>query len=173
MQSNPNQEKYFDLHTTGLGYINRFRQVKPKKGKPYFAVTFAMLRGNQDDAQYTYIDCSIVGDAALATLMSHIEPDSDLGNDKYLAQVRIGDIYAEPFIYARGKKEGQPGVSIKGRLLKIISLRKNNEIIYQNFPAFVQIPANDPAFQTKAADLESRGYVWNDDFQRFERNKAS
>ena len=27
--------KYFDLHTTGLGYLNRIRQVTPRDGKPF------------------------------------------------------------------------------------------------------------------------------------------
>ena len=26
------EKSYFDLHITGLGYLNRIREVKPKKG---------------------------------------------------------------------------------------------------------------------------------------------
>ncbi|WP_350617546.1 DUF3577 domain-containing protein, partial [Pseudomonas sp. HY7a-MNA-CIBAN-0227] len=42
-----NEAKFFDLHTTGIGYLNRIREVKPRgKGKPFMAVTVAALRGS-------------------------------------------------------------------------------------------------------------------------------
>ena len=28
-------EKYFDLHTQGIGYLNRIREVTPKRGLPF------------------------------------------------------------------------------------------------------------------------------------------
>ncbi|MEW6677310.1 MAG: DUF3577 domain-containing protein [Pseudomonadota bacterium] len=36
---------------------------------------------------------------------------------------RLGDIYPETFVYQSGPKQGQTGVSIKGRLLKIASAK--------------------------------------------------
>jgi len=39
------ETKYFDLHTTGIGYLNRLREVTPRKGKPFMAVTVAALKG--------------------------------------------------------------------------------------------------------------------------------
>ena len=29
--TNSTEKSYFDLHITGLGYLNRIREVKPKK----------------------------------------------------------------------------------------------------------------------------------------------
>ena len=46
--------KYFDLHTTGIGYLNRVREVTPKEGTPFLSVTIAALRGSVDNAQYTH-----------------------------------------------------------------------------------------------------------------------
>ena len=38
-----NQEaKYFDLLTTGLGYINRVRAVTPEEGNSFLSVTLAV-----------------------------------------------------------------------------------------------------------------------------------
>jgi len=32
-----NEKSYFDLHISGIGYLNRIREVKPKKGEPFLA----------------------------------------------------------------------------------------------------------------------------------------
>ena len=32
---------YFDLHTQGLGYLNRIREVTPSRGKAFLACTIA------------------------------------------------------------------------------------------------------------------------------------
>ena len=46
--SNNESPKYFDLHTTGIGYLNRIRAVTPQAGNPFLAVTIAALRGSVD-----------------------------------------------------------------------------------------------------------------------------
>ena len=38
-----NEKSYFDLHITGLGYLNRIREVKPKKGDSFLACDIAAL----------------------------------------------------------------------------------------------------------------------------------
>ncbi|WP_161798131.1 DUF3577 domain-containing protein [Pseudomonas amygdali] len=43
MSNSTNESKYFDLHTTGIGYLNRIREVKPRKGNPFMAVTVAAI----------------------------------------------------------------------------------------------------------------------------------
>ena len=53
--------KYFDLYTTGIGYLNRVREVTPKEGSPFWSVTIAALRGSVDDVQYTYFECRVSG----------------------------------------------------------------------------------------------------------------
>jgi len=66
-----NEVKYFDLHTTGIGYLGRIREVKLKKGQPFWACTIAALHGeckaadSGEKPDYTYFDCNVVGaDAA-------------------------------------------------------------------------------------------------------------
>jgi len=56
--------KYFDLHTTGIGYLNRIREVTPKEGSPFLSVTIAALRGSVDKVQYTYFECRVSGKQA-------------------------------------------------------------------------------------------------------------
>ena len=63
--SRTNVSKFFDLHTTGIGYLNRIREVKSRgKGKPFMAVANAALRGSSDEVEYSYIDCNVVGSEA-------------------------------------------------------------------------------------------------------------
>ena len=62
-----NTATHFDLHTTGVGYLNRAREVKPqtgKKFKPFWSVGISALRGNIDEVEYSRIDTNIVGSDA-------------------------------------------------------------------------------------------------------------
>jgi hypothetical protein len=37
MSNQENKTVYFDLHATGVGYINRAREVSPENGDTFFA----------------------------------------------------------------------------------------------------------------------------------------
>ena len=110
-------KKYFDLHTTGVGYLNRVREVTPEEGSPFLSVIIAALRGSTDDVQYTQFECSVAGKKAQATvreLQSAVE-----GGLKVIVGFTLSNVHGEPFIYKNGEKAGQPGVSLKARLLRI------------------------------------------------------
>ena len=47
---------------------------------------------------------------------------------------RIGDIWADAFTYLKGEKKGQPGASIKGRLLFIGWIKIDGKIVHQTKP---------------------------------------
>ncbi|KPW43958.1 hypothetical protein ALO95_00689 [Pseudomonas syringae pv. antirrhini] len=51
-----NEKSFFDLHITGLDYLNRIREVKPKKGSPFLACDIAALNGPSDDVSYVRFD---------------------------------------------------------------------------------------------------------------------
>ena len=113
-----NQEaKYFDLLTTGLGYINRVREVTPEEGNPFLSVTLAALRGSADNAQYTHFECRVAGKQAKAVvreLQAAVE-----GDHKVLVGFTLSDLYPESFTYKKGEKAGETGISLKARLLRI------------------------------------------------------
>ena len=45
--SNQNaQPKYFNLHTSGIGYLSDIREIKPKKGDAFWACRIAALTGS-------------------------------------------------------------------------------------------------------------------------------
>ena len=127
------QPSYFNLHVEGVGYLNRVRTVKPKKGQEFLACTVAALRGSDSDVCYTKFDCRVSGADAQA-IVKRLE--NDVAADKaVIIGFRIADIYPEMFTFEKGDRKGQPGVSIKGRLLRIKFAKVNGEPIDVPQPA--------------------------------------
>lgn len=127
--TNQTQTQYFDLHTTGIGYVYRIREVKPKKGNPFWACDVSALRGSSDSAEYTKFDCRISGEEALH-LIRRCENAVE-AKKNVLIGFRIGDIYAETFTFMNGEKKGQTGVSMKGRLLYVSFIKVDGELVYK------------------------------------------
>lgn len=111
------QSKYFDLHTQGLGYLNRIRAVPVKKGEAYLCCAISALRGAADGPEYTYFDLKVTGTEAKAAI-GQLRTAVDNGR-KVLIGFKAGDTYPEVFTYENGPKKGQTGVSTKGRLLQV------------------------------------------------------
>ena len=120
--------KYFDLHTTGLGYLNRIRQVTPRDGKPFLSVTLAALRGSVDNAQYTLFECRVSGKQA-QDLVRQLMP-AVVGKAKVLLGFTLSDLYAEAFTFKSGDKAGETGVSLKARLLRIAWAKVDGQPFY-------------------------------------------
>ena len=111
------EAKYFDFLTTGLGYINRVREVTPEEGNPFLSVTLAALRGSADNAQYTHFECRVAGKQAKAVVRD-VQAAVE-GDHKVLVGFTLSDLYAEAFTYKKGEKAGETGISLKARLLRI------------------------------------------------------
>jgi len=123
-------KQFFDLHINGIGYVNRIREVQVKKGQPYLSCTIAALRGNSESVEYTYFECNVTGTKA-KNLMERCIDASNL-KKKILISFCLGDLYAETFTYSKGDKQGQTGVSLKARLLKITSIKIDGELKYSD-----------------------------------------
>ena len=122
-----NQSSFFNLHVEGVGYLNRVRTVKPKKGQEFLACTVSAMRGSTDDIGYTRFDCRVSG-AEAQKIVKLLEPE--VADEKsVLIGFKIADIYPELFTFEKGDKKGQAGVSIKGRLLRVKFAKVNGESI--------------------------------------------
>lgn len=130
LTNNTVTKQFFDLHTTGIGYLNRIREVKVKNGKSYLSCTIAALRGNCQNAEYTYINCNVTGEKAKSLVEKCIEANK--ANKKILISFCVGDIYAETFTYSTGVKKGDVGINLKARLLKISSIKIDGELKYSD-----------------------------------------
>jgi hypothetical protein len=131
-----NASSYFNLHVEGVGYLNRVRTIKPKKGQEFLACTVAALRGSDSDVSYTKFDCRVSG-ADAQEVVKRLEADVT-AEKAVIIGFRIADIYPEMFTFEKGDRKGQPGVAIKGRLLRIKFAKVNGESIDVPQPRSIQ-----------------------------------
>ena len=123
---------YFDLHTQGLGYLNRIREVTPSRGNAFLACTIAALNGPTEAPEYRYFDVIVYG-AEAQQLVNRYASAVDQGHNVLLG-FRLGDLWTDLFRYSRGDKAGKTGVSLKARLLFISWIKINGELVYQARP---------------------------------------
>ena len=123
---------YFDLHTQGLGYLNRIREVTPSRGKAFLACTIAALNGPTEAPEYRYFDVTVCG-AEAQLLVNRYAEAVDQGR-KVLMGFRLGDLWTDLFRYNRGDKAGKTGVSLKARLLFISWIKVDGQLVYQARP---------------------------------------
>lgn len=129
-------ETYFDLHISGVGYLNRIREVEPKKGASFWACDIVALNGPSNAVEYKRFDCRISGSEA-QSLVRRCQQAVDAGK-KVLISFRLGDLWTDTFTHAKGKKAGQTGVSLKARLLFIGWIKVDGELVYQAKPKPVE-----------------------------------
>ena len=129
-----NPASFFNLLVDGVGYLNRVRHVKVKKGQEFLACTVSAMRGSTDDIGYTKFDCRASG-ADAQKIVTMLE--SDVAAEKtVIIGFRIADIYPELFVFEKGEQKGQTGVSIKGRLLRVKFAKVNGEALDLPQPAY-------------------------------------
>ncbi|EIK69168.1 hypothetical protein PseBG33_2147 [Pseudomonas synxantha BG33R] len=158
--ANKSQEAttYFNLHTVGIGYLNRVREVQVRRGQPFLACDIAALHGATDAVEYTRFDCKVAGGEAERLIRLYM--DAVKAEKKVLLSFRIGDLWIDPFLYEKGDKQGQPGASLKGRLLYIDWIKVNGAYEYKaparqeaTAPA-EQAPTSEPSPPSADAEAE-------------------
>jgi hypothetical protein len=126
------EKKFFDLHIDGVGYVNRIRQVKPKRGEPFLACDISALVGPADAVEYRRFDCRVSGKDAQHLIRRCEQAVGEA--KKVLVGFRLGDLWTDVFTYSKGPKEGQTGVSLKARLLLIRWIKVDGETVYTAVP---------------------------------------
>lgn len=163
MQAPAQQREYFNLHTNGIGYLNRIRWVETqgrgRKADPFLACSIAALRGSTDSAEYTYFDVRVNGREAIE-LIEGVQAEVE-ANRKVIVNFRIADIY--PHLYERnqldqnrkptGHKEW--ATLIKGRLILINSISVDGEKVYVR-------PANEEAGADASDDPQGGNHMDGD-----------
>jgi hypothetical protein len=121
--STQTESKFFDLHVSAFGYLNRYRVIG-SGSRQFCAVTVAALRGSKDEVEYTYFDVIIRNQDVCSLLAGYAEQINDR-NTKVLASVTLSDIYAETF--------GEPAkATIKGRLIGLKTLNIAGETVFSS-----------------------------------------
>ncbi|MDR0578703.1 MAG: DUF3577 domain-containing protein [Candidatus Accumulibacter sp.] len=123
------EKTYFDLHISGLGYLNRVRDVKPKKGDSFLACDIAALNGSADAPEYRRFDCRVSGKEA-QHLVRRCQQAVD-AKRKVLIGFKLGDLWTDIFTYTKGERAGKQGVSLKARLLYIRWIKVDGKLEYK------------------------------------------
>ncbi|PHN53590.1 hypothetical protein AO268_11475 [Pseudomonas sp. ICMP 8385] len=144
---------YFDLHTQGLGYLNRIREVTPSRGKSFLACTIAALNGPTQAPEYRYFDVIVCG-AEAQQLVNRYANAVNRGQ-KVLMGFRLGDLWTDLFRYNRGEKAGKTGVSLKARLLFVSWVKVDGKLVYQARPKVDSEEAEAPHPADAPATAES------------------
>ena len=126
------EKSYFDLHITGLGYLNRIREVKPKKGDAFLACDIAALKGPSDDVAYVRFDTRVSGSEAQHLVRRCIQAVD--AEKKVMIGFRLGDLWTDTFTYSKGKRAGEQGVSLKARLLFVSWIKVDGKLVYKAEP---------------------------------------
>lgn len=125
---------YFDLHTKGVGFIQRLRRVRASKGPAYVSLDLIALTGEVGAAERVRFDCNVTGIIALrdvAFIEEHIKsaPPADPVRPDRGPRIQVGftiaDLRYETFTYQNGPKQGTTGVSLKTRLIHLWWLKVN------------------------------------------------
>ncbi|MDH0639255.1 MULTISPECIES: DUF3577 domain-containing protein [Pseudomonas] len=114
-----NPKSYFDIHTSGIGYIQRAREVPVRGGRkaqPFLACTIAALVGPAKDPAVRYFDVKVSGTDAKKLVQYYIGVDDP--QHRPLVRFRLGDLWVDPFIRPSGEHKGKAAASLKARLLK-------------------------------------------------------
>ena len=127
--SDEQKPKYFNLMTQGIGYVSRVRELSAKTGEGTFTcLTIAAIRGKPGDVKYTHFECTVAGEKTLET--ARLLRPFVLGKRKVLVGFTLSDAHAEGFIFKKGKYEGQPGVCLKGRLIRVPWAKVDGNVVY-------------------------------------------
>lgn len=141
MTTSSSDKSYFDLHITGFGYLNRVREVQPRKGDSFLACDIAALTGPCNAVEYRRFDVKVCGRDA-QHLIRKCE-QAVKAERKVLIGFRLGDLWTDIFTYTKGKNIGKPGVSLKARLLLVSWIKVDGELVYKAESKIVDDAVNE------------------------------
>lgn len=156
------QAKFFDLHTSGIGYLNRSRTVNPTQGNPYESVSIAALHGRSDSPSYSYFDTRVVGSDALDFVKQHKDTINDRAS-KVLVRFKVGDGTASSYEVKSGDNKGNRNHVIKARLLQITWASINGEVVLQTDQSAGEYQSSTESMDEQSADnqpaIDSSGHA--------------
>lgn len=126
------ESSYFDLHITGLGYLNRIREVVPpkgRKGESFLACDIAALSGPTDKVSYVRFSTRVSGSDAQHLVRRCQEAVK--ADKKVMIGFKLGDLWSEIYTRTKGDQAGEQAVGLKARLLFISWIKIDGMQVYQ------------------------------------------
>ena len=118
---------YFDLFTTGVGYLNRVTEVTSEEGMPFLAVKITALRGKTTNVQKTYFDATVSGSQAHDWV--RLLADDVAQGRNVLIRFRLSDLRGTVYTSKNESHEAQPRVSLRTRLIGVDWARVDGEVV--------------------------------------------
>ena len=123
--------RYFNEYGNAIGYLNSIREFG-EKGKPKrYAAQVSVIQGPVDDVHYEYHDLIIISETVLGVVLENREA-IEADDVTVLIRFNLANPRAKPFIYKRGDRAGELGAAIGGFLTRILSLKINGELAYED-----------------------------------------
>ncbi|EGT3611413.1 DUF3577 domain-containing protein [Morganella morganii] len=122
------ENKYFNLHINGIGYLTYIRLVDGPKGQFLTAVINA-LSGPTENPSYVRFDTTVVGDNTVSLIkrcMKSVDEDK-----KVLVGFTLSNLASDIFTLSKGEHAGEQRVSLKARLLNIDWIKVGKEMVYK------------------------------------------
>lgn len=141
MATQAQAQQFFNLHTSGIGYLSRVRWVDSgkknggRRAEPFLSCAINALRGSSDEVQYTYFDVKVVGDEAIQVI-SDLEQAAN-GQSKVIVAFKVADIYVHSYERfkrdAKGRQTNEKELAtlIKGRLIMVTMAKVDGELVYE------------------------------------------
>ncbi|WP_090140033.1 DUF3577 domain-containing protein [Limnohabitans sp. DM1] len=143
---------YVDMHTMGIGYLSRVREVTVRKGKPFVSCSISGFHGEKGvEDGMTFVPFDVKAASAQAhDVLKQFEAQANDRDCKVMIKFRIGDQYIDTYRVTKGDRAGQIGYVLKGRLLQITHVwikatgQSSYALAYEKPAAQPETPAQAP-----------------------------
>ena len=118
---------YFNLLTTGVGYLNQIREVTPESGMPFLVVKIAALRGKPNNIRKTYFSAIVSG--AHAHEWINLVADDVIQERKVLLRFRLSDLEGVIHTPEESNPDASSFVSLRSRLIGVDWVRVDGKVV--------------------------------------------
>lgn len=118
---------YFNLLTTGVGYLNSVKEISPDDEMPFLVVNIAALRGHPNSVKKTYFSAIVSG--AHAHEWIRLLADEVVQGRKVLLRFRLSDIEGSTYSPKDSDPDEPPRVTLRTRLVGVDWARVDGKVV--------------------------------------------
>ncbi|WP_187650902.1 STY4534 family ICE replication protein [Xenorhabdus indica] len=123
-----NENKYFNLHINGIGYLSNIRSLNGPNGR-FLAVVINALSGPTDNPAYVRFDATVAGENTIK-LINRCQRAVD-EDQKVLVGFVLSNLSTEIFTLNSGEHAGEQRASLRARLINIDWIKVGKEMVYK------------------------------------------
>lgn len=128
-------DHFFELTTTGTGYLSNIRTEATKDQKATFlACNIGALVGENSDSskpEYRYFNVRIYDNESTVSKMVDGYQEALSAGSKVMIGFKVQDIWSKIFTYHKGENAGKPGVAFNSQLTELGWVRIDGDCVYK------------------------------------------